>query len=215
VWQAWTQVRGTATSVIRSYSLVTGRRRLILSTAESAGYYYSDPIVNGDRLVLVKQPQRTQGAQILAGNLAGRHLRALTPPGEWNQEPFISQDILAWVHGSLTLGHTHGIVVVNLATGRKVALKRSSSQLPQVVAGRYVVFGPDYPTPYPRGSVQLYDALTGKRRTILAGPDARGFVPNPLLAAGGSAAVVEMDKPCGSANGVCPRHFVLIALGPE
>jgi hypothetical protein len=75
-----------------------------------------------------------------------------------------------------------------------------------------VVFYVDFPTANAKGSVQVYDAVTGQRRIIAAGPDASGFIPSRTVEAGGDAALVQMIKPCGAANGACPRYFVLLSL---
>ncbi|HLJ68499.1 MAG TPA: hypothetical protein VKX16_14185 [Chloroflexota bacterium] len=213
VWQSWTRLRGRTMSVIRSFTLATGRRGLLLAGGSGIDYFDGDPEIAGNHLIFVREPGSNPGSQIFVKNLATGRVRALTPPGQSNFAPVISGNIVAWEHGSLTPGHAHGIVVANLATGRRVAVKRSSSQLPRVVGGRYVVFAPDYPTPYPKGNVQVYDALTGRRRIIAVGPDAAGFVPNWTVEAGGDAALVEMDKPCSGSNGVCPTHFRLVPVG--
>jgi hypothetical protein len=208
VWQSWTRMHGQTVSVIRSYSLVTGRRQLLLSGGMGTDYFYGDPQIAGTHLIFVREPGSNQTSQLFLEDLATRHVRALTPRGQWNGEPFISGNIVAWMHGSLTVGHTHGLVVANLATGRRVALQHSSAQLPQVAAGRYVVFATDSPG----ASVQIYDAQTGQRQTIAAGK-APGFVPGPVEA-GGGAALFQETEPCAASNGVCPSHFTLISLGP-
>jgi hypothetical protein len=214
VWQSSSQIDGPAMPGFRFYTLATGRRWFVTSTATDAKYYYTSPQIAGNHLIMLKESRIRPTSQLFIENLTTREIHALTPPGQWNFEPFIVGNIVVWVHGSIALGHTHGLVVANLATGRRVALKHSSSQLSQIAAGRYVVFAPDYPTPNPEGTVQVYDVLTGQRRTIASGPDASGFVPNWTLNTGGSAALVRMDKPCSAANSVCPTYFVLISLGP-
>jgi len=214
VWQSSSQIDGPAMPGFRFYTFATGRRWFLTPVETDANYYYASPQIAGNRLIMVKESRIRPTSQLFIENLAIRQIHALTPPGQWNFEPFIFGNTVVWVHGSITLGHTHGLVVANLATGRRVALKHSSSQLPQIAAGRYVVFAPDYPTAYPKGSVQVYDALTGRRRTIAAGPDASGFVPNWTVEVGGSAALVEMNKPCSASDGVCPTYFALIALSP-
>ena len=214
VWQSWRGYGNHTRSVVWSYSLATGRRKLLLTGGIGSGDFTGDPQIAGNHLILVRATGSTPGSQILVENLATHRLRALTPLNQTNFEPAISGNIVVWVHGSITLGHSHGLVVMNLATGRRVAVKRSSSQLPRVVAGRYVVFAPDYPTPNPQGTVQVYDALTGARRTIVVGPDAHGFVPNWTIEAGGHAALVEMDKPSGNPTGLPATYFELVPLGP-
>jgi hypothetical protein len=205
VWQSWTRVHRQDVSVIRSYTLATGSRRLLLSGGTGADYFWGYPQIAGNRLVLVKELGNTGTPQLFLEDLTTRHVRALTPRRQWNDEPFISGDIVVWRHGR----SSHGLVVANLATGRNMALKAWSAQLPRIVAGRYVLFA----TEYPRPRVQTYDALTGRRRTIAAGPDSRGLRPGSAVEAGGNAALFQIIKPCGSS---CPsqREFTLIRLGP-
>jgi hypothetical protein len=208
VWQSWTTMHGHTVSVIRSYTLATGRRRLLLAGGTGADFFWGYPQIAGNRLVLVKEPGNRGMPQLFLEDLTTRHVRALTTRGPWNDEPFISRDIVVWRHGR----SSHGLVVANLATGRKVALKAWSAQLPRIVAGRYVLFA----TEYPRPRVQTYDALTGQRHTIAAGPDSRGLFPGSAVEAGGDAAVFQMIKPCGATNSPClsQKRFTIIWLGP-
>jgi len=207
VWQAWTKLHGRETSVIRSYSLTTRRRRLLLAGGHGQDYFYVPAQIAGTRLILEKDSSGPS-TQILLENLVTRHLRALTPPGQMNFEAFVSGDTLAWVHGQPTTDHVHGIVVANLATGRRVALKRSSAKLARIVEGRYVVFVTDYQRP----SVQVYDTQTGRRWTVASG-NAPGFSPSSWVETGGNSMLFAMTKPCGS-PGRCPAHLVLASLTP-
>jgi hypothetical protein len=128
VWQSWTRLHGRTISVIRSYTLATGRRRLLLTGGSGTDYFYGYPQISGNHVIIEKVPGSHAASQLFLENLATRHIRALTPPGRQNSEPSISGEIVVWVHDSLTLGHSHGLVVANLTTGRREALKRSSSQ---------------------------------------------------------------------------------------
>jgi hypothetical protein len=215
VWQCSRQIEGPTSVGVWSYSLATGHLQLLPPGGTDAKYYYATPEIAGNHLITVKQSRNRPTSQLFVENLTSRHVRALTAPGQVNSRAFISGNIVVWVHGSMTLGHSHGLVIANLGSGRRVALKHSSSQLPRIATGRYVVFAPDYPTAHPKGSVRVYDVLTGQQRTIATGPDPSGFVPNWTVEAGGSAALVGMDKPCSSSNLVCPAYFTLISLNPE
>lgn len=213
VWQSSSQIFGPMRLGVRFYTFATGRRQFLPSPGTSSNYTYTSAQINGHRLILVKASRETSASQIVIENLTTHHIRVLTPPGQQNFEPYISGNIIVWVHGSISIGHTHGLVVANLATGRRVALKRSSSQLPRIAAGRYIVFATDYLTPRLRNSVQVYDALSGQRRTF-ATDMVSGFSLGQAVEAGGDAALFRMTKQCSAANGVCPTRFTLISLGP-
>jgi hypothetical protein len=121
----------------------------------------------------------------------------------------IAGDVLVWVYGSIALGHTHGLVVENLATGQRVALPHSSGQLPRIAAGRYVVFA----AVYRNTSVQVYDTRTHQRRTVTpqnpaVGPGSSGG----QVEAGGHAFLYSVLASCGSTGALCPSRFVLVAL---
>jgi hypothetical protein len=117
--------------------------------------------------------------------------------------------VLVWVHGSIALGHTHGLVVENLATGHRVALPHSSTQLPRIAAGRYVAFA----TVYRTTSVEVYDTRTHQRRTITArapavGPGSSGG----QVEAGGHTVLYSLLASCGSTGALCPSRFMLVDL---
>ncbi len=206
VWQSWTRMHGQVISVIRSYTLATGRRQTLLSGGTGRDYFYGYPEVSGSRVILVREPGNGRTPQILSDGLTTHHRSFLTPPSQPNDEPAISGNIAAWVHGRLTVGHTHGLVLANLVTGRRVALRHSSAQLPRVVAGRYVIFAADYA----RADVQVYDARTGRRWTVAAGKS-YGSEPGPILEASGDMVLFQMIKPC--IENRCQRTFTLTSIG--
>jgi hypothetical protein len=201
VWQSWTRIDGKTVSVIRSYSLLTGRRHLLLAGGSGPDYFYGYPEISGNRVVAVKE--LPEGAsQLFVANVETGRTHALTPPHEANSEAAISGNIVVWMHGRLTVGHTRGLVVANLATGHRVALPHSSAQLPRIVAGRYVVFATDTG----RTDVQVYDTLTGKRWTI------SGTAPAYSVETGGHVVLFARANPCSAPNLACPGHMVLVAL---
>jgi hypothetical protein len=208
VWQSWTRVAGKTVSVIRSYSLITGRRRLLISGGTGDDFFYASPEVSGDRLVFTREFPDGMAQLFLASLTTGR-VQALTSLHQINREAAIAGNVLVWVHGDISLGHTHGLVVLNLATGHRVALPHSSTQLPRIAAGRYVVFA----TVYRTTSVEVYDTRTHRRRTITArtpavGPGSSGG----QVEAGGHAILYSLLASCGSAGALCPSRFVLVAL---
>jgi hypothetical protein len=206
VWQSWARIQGQPTSVIRAYSLATGRRRLLLSGGRGTDYFYGYPQVSGNRVVLERESGNGGTPRILLDDLTTHHLRALTAAGQWNDEPAISGTVVAWVSGRLTIGHTHGVVVTNLATGRRIALKHSSAQLPRVTAGRSVVFATNDGHP----SVQAFDVRTGTRRTLAAG-SARRY-PGELIAVSSQAVLFPVVGPCTTSSGTCLAHYTIMSL---
>lgn len=208
VWASWTRLGGKTVSVIRSYSLVTGQRRLLVAGGTGQDYFYSSPEVSGDRLVYTREfPDAT--AQLFLEVMATGRTRTLTPLHQTNREAALSGNVLVWVHGSIAVGHSHGLVVLNLANGHRVALPHSPAQLPRIAVGRYVVFG----TVDGRTSVQAYDMRTRQRRTLTAG--------RPLVGPGSSAGQVEAGghvvlysllTVCHGPSFPCPGRFVLVAL---
>jgi len=72
VWQSWTQADGRATSVIRSYDLTTGRRRLLAEGGSQDTWSYAWPGVSGQSVVFEKEMPDRQSprAQILLADLA-------------------------------------------------------------------------------------------------------------------------------------------------
>jgi hypothetical protein len=69
---------GTVVSTIRSYSLTTGQRRLLLSGGTGQDFLYGSPAVSGDRLVYERGlPDGT--AQLFLEIMATGRTRALTP----------------------------------------------------------------------------------------------------------------------------------------
>ena len=208
VWQGWRGMGGKAVSAIRSYSLITGQRRLLISGGTGQDFLYSSPAVSGDRLVYERAfPDGT--AQLFLEIMATGRTRALTPLHQINGEAAISGNVVVWVHGSIALGHTHGLVVLNLANGHRLALSHSPAQLPRIAAGRYVVFG----TVDERTSVQAYDTRTGQRRTLTAGRPLVGpGSSDGQVETGGHVVLYSLLTVCGGASFPCPERFVLVAL---
>jgi len=208
VWQGWRRMGGTVVSTIRSYSLTTGQRRLLLSGGTGQDFLYGSPAVSGDRLVYERGlPDGT--AQLFLEIMATGRTRALTPLHQINGEAAISGNVVVWVHGSLAVGHTHGLVVLNLANGHRLALPHFPAQLPRIAAGRYVVFG----TVDKHTSVQAYDTRTGQRRTLTAGSPLVGpGSSNGQVEAGGHVVLYSLLTVCGGMSFPCPKHFVLVAL---
>lgn len=208
VWQSWTPIGGKTVSVIRSYALITGQRRLLLSGGTGQDYFYSDPQVSGDRLVYAREfPDGT--AQLFLEIMATGRTRALTSRHQTNREAAISGNVVVWVHGRQNIGHTHGLVVLNLANGHRLALPHSPAQRPRIAAGRYVVFG----TVDRRPSVQAYDTRTGQRRTLTAGRPLVGpGSSNGQVEAGGHVVLYSLCTVCGGVSFPCPERFVLVAL---
>jgi hypothetical protein len=208
VWQSWTRVVGKTVSVIRSYSVIIGQRRLLISGGTGEDSFYTSPEVSGDRLVFTREyPDGT--AQLFLASMTTGRVRALTPLHQINREAAIARNVLVWVHGDISLGHTHGLVVENLATGHRVALPHSSTQLPRIAAGRYVAFA----TVYRTTSVEVYDTRTHQRRTITArapavGPGSSGG----QVEAGGHTVLYSLLASCGSTGALCPSRFMLVDL---
>ncbi len=208
VWQSWTRIGGKTVSVIRSYSLITGRRHLLLSGGTGQDFFYAAPEVSGDRLVFTREyPDGT--AQLFVASLTTGRVRALTPLHQTNREAAVTGDVLVWVHGSISLGHTHGLIVENLSSGQRVALPHSAAQLPRIAAGRYVVFAAVYRTT----SVQVYDTSTHQRRMVTAGTPAVGpGSSGGQVEAGGRTILYSVLASCGSTGALCPSRFVLVTL---
>jgi len=124
VWASWTIVKGKQVSVIRSFSLLSGKRHLLIAGGSGGDFSYGFPAVSGNRVVFVRQvPDGT--AQVFLDSVSTGQIRPLTPAHQSNGEPAISGVVVVWLHGRLTLGHTHGLVVANLATGRRRAIPHS------------------------------------------------------------------------------------------
>jgi len=209
VWQGWRRMGGTVVSAIRSYSLLTGQRRLLLSGGTGQDFFYGSPAVSGDRLVYERGvPDGT--AQLFLEIMATGRTRALTPLHQLNGEAAIAGNVVVWVHGSLAIGHnTHGLVVLNLANGHRLALTHSPAQLPRIAAGRYVVFG----TVDTHTSVQSYDTRTHQRRTLTAGRPLVGpGSSDGQVEAGGHVVLYSLLTVCGGVSFPCPERFVLVAL---
>lgn len=208
VWQSWTAHGGTQESVIRSYSLVTGQRRLLVAGGNGQDFSYATPAVTGNRVVFVRQaPDGT--SRLFLEIVSKRLIRPLTPAHQPNSEPAISGNVVVWMHGRITVGHTHGLVVLDLANDRRIALPHSSAQLPRIADGRYVVFATD--DGFTR--VQVYDTRTGNRLTV-AGPGASGqSVGNGEAETGGNLIVYSLSTPCASrGEALCTRRFAVVAL---
>jgi len=208
VWQGLKRMGGTVVSAIRSYSLLTGQRRLLISGGTGQEYFYGSPGVSGDRLVYERAlPDGT--AQLFLEIMATGRTRALTPLHQLNGEAAISGNVVVWVHGSLAIGDSHGSVVLNLANGHRLALPHSPAQLPRIAAGRYVVFG----TVDTRTSVQTYDTRTHQRRTLTAGRPLVGpGSSNGQAEAGGHVVLYSILTICRGVSFPCPERFVLVAL---
>ncbi len=209
VWQSWTHIRGKLVSVIRSYSLVSGRRRLLLYGGNGQDYFYNEPNISGNRLVFTREYPNAPAEQLFLANLSSGRIRPLTPLHQENSEAAISGNLLTWVHGDISLGHTHGLVVENLATGHRVALPHSAAQLPRIVAGRYVVFA----AVYRDTNVQVYDSRTGARRIIsprtpLVGPGSS----SGEVEAGGNAILFSLETACSGVTYSCPERYSLVSL---
>jgi hypothetical protein len=204
VWQSWTRLGGKTVSVIRSYSLITGQRRLLLAGGAGQDFFYDSPEISGDRLVFTREyPDGT--AQLFLASLTTGRVRALTPLHQINREAAIAGDVLVWLHGK----STRGLVVLNLSNGHRLALSHSSAQLPRIAAGRYIVFATDYG----HTSVQVYDTHTNQRR-IIAGPTPSGGAGSngEQVKVGGRVILYSRANLCGSPNYVCPGHIVLVAV---
>lgn len=207
VWASWTIVKGKQVSVIRSFSLLSGKRHLLIAGGSGGDFSYGFPAVSGNRVVFVRQvPDGT--AQVFLDSVSTGQIRPLTPAHQSNGEPAISGVVVVWLHGRLTLGHTHGLVVANLATGRRRAIPHSSAQLPRIAADRYVVFATDYG----RTSVRVYDTRTHQSRTITGTtPPGQAYAG---VEAGGRAILYFDSNPCDYLNVACRARLALVALSP-
>lgn len=189
VWQSWTQVHRQATSVVRSYDLVTGQRQVLVEGGAPNSWFYAWPGVSGRWVVFEKEQPRVQPtrSQIMLADIATHQVRPLTDAAAANSEPSISGDIVTWKVG-WRYENGQGVVIADLRTGMRHVLTAPNAEQPKVTAGRYVVFPLGNP-----GRVQLYDARTGTRRT-LAGPQPDGSQPGNIVVAGGHLVVFMLSK---------------------
>jgi hypothetical protein len=205
-WQSWTQHHGQPTSVIRTYNLLTGQRRLILEGGSPTTWAYIGVRISGPRLVIEKDFYRTQHAQVLLANLTTGRVRALTPATGAASEPNIGGEIATWKVG-WRFSNGSGIVVANLRTGMRTLIHAYNAEIPQVVANRYVVF--------PAGSnthIELYDTYTHITSTLVPFKDKAGYGVGDDIRVGGHVVSYTQGKQCGSPTFTCPGRLVLAWL---
>jgi len=183
-WQSWTTLQGQVTSVIRTYDLATGQRRLLAQGGSPTTWSYDWPSVSGTNVVFEKQQLRrlSPHIQIFVASLATGDLRTLTGADGTNSEPSISGSLVAWKQGA-RFGEGHGVGYHDLRTGASGAFPASQTEEPLASAGRYIV----YPsTPYAHAeswNTVLYDTrartrtilATGTGNAMLAGEDVVGY----------------------------------------
>jgi len=206
VWQSWTQADGRATSVIRSYDLTTGRRRLLAEGGSQDTWSYAWPGVSGQSVVFEKEMPDRQSprAQILLADLATGRARPLTPATTPYSEPSISGGLVVWKNGWRYAGG-QGVTIYDVRSGARRVLSGSNVEQPKVTAGRYVIF----PTGNPF-RVQLYDAQT-RTSTILAAPQSDGAQPGNVVLAGGHMVAYSIGKLSATTTPL-PRRLVVTLL---
>jgi len=206
IWQSWTQAQGGAASVIRSYDLTTGRRRLLAEGGSQDTWSYAWPGVSGHSVVFEKETRDGQllRAQILPMDLVTGRVRPLTSGTTPNSEPSISGDVIVWKNGWRYEGG-QGVTIYNVRSGTQHVLAGSNVEQPKVTAGRYVIF----PTGTPF-RVQLYDVQT-QTSTILAAPQGDGTQPGNVVFAGGHAVAYSIGK-LSTTTTPSPRRLVVTLL---
>jgi hypothetical protein len=192
VWQTWTMVHGQPTSVIRSYDLVTGQRRVVAEGGTPSTWSYAWPAVSGRTVVFEKDIFGSASrAQIMVADLRTGRIRALTPAAAANSEPSIAGNIVAWKVGwRFDIGRA--VVAYNLRTGLQRRVFRGPIEQPQVLTGGQLVF----PVGTGPWRIQLYDLATKRSRTLATGqPRADGYAPGNLVEVGGRTVAYGLAKP--------------------
>lgn len=207
VWQTWTVVNSVATSVIRSYNLQTGKRRLVAQGGTIRGWSYFQASVSGDRVTFTKRFPATQQAQIMLANLKTGQLKAITPAGKANSDPWISGSLLVWRIG-WSFSHTKAIAVRNIQSGTQRILPADNAQYPQALLSRYVVFSTGYSRADTR--IQVYDDLTHMVRTLV-GPYtwSNNRYPGSEFAVGGHAVSYQLSSGCAAVTKGCVGQVVV------
>ncbi len=209
-WQSWTTNKGVVTSVIRTYDLRTGKRRLIAEGGTISGWAYYQASVSGDRVVFTKRYPAAQKAQIMLANLKTGKVQAITPAGKANSDPWISGDLVVWRVG-WSFTNTRSIAVRNLRSGAQRTIPADNTQFPQALLGRYVVFSTGYSRVDTR--IQIYDDQTHAVRTLV-GPHTWPYprFPGPELAVGGRALSYQLASGCSALSKACSGQIVVTNL---
>lgn len=201
IWQSWTRVRGSVTSVIRTYNFATGQRRVLLLGGAPTTWAYTGVAISGRRVIVEKDSFARRRAQILLADLVTGRIRPLTNAAQSNSEPWIEGDTAVWKVGWL-FSNGRGITVLNVRTGFSRTIAGFNSEAPEIAAGRYVVFSSGG-----RTRVKLYDIRTGSLQVLAPRQDGYG-VGNAVRAAG-HVILYDEGKPCGDPNFVCPGRLVV------
>lgn len=201
-WESWTKVHGRTTSVIRTYDLTTGQRRLILEGGSPNTWAYTGVRISGRYLVVEKDLYNKQRAQILLVDRITGTVRALTPATGANSEPSISGNLVVWKFG-WRFGAGNGVVVDNLQTGKRTRIPGVKAEVPQVVATHYVVFPQGYTT-----RIRLFDDRAGSLQTLAPADDGYSSVGD-VANASGHVVLYDEGRPCGSPTFTCPGRLVI------
>jgi hypothetical protein len=140
-WQSWTQSAGRTVSVIRSYNLQTGERRLLAEGGSITTWSYDWPSISGHNVVFEKQQLETPypHIQIMFYDLQVGQVRALTPTNATNSEPSVSGNLVVWKLGA-RFGNGRGVGYKDVTTGKGGSLAALNTEQPKAVGGRYAVF---------------------------------------------------------------------------
>lgn len=203
-WQSWTRVNGLTVSVVRTYDLETGERRLIAQGGSPTTWAYTGVSISGQRVAIEKDQYRRRRAQILLYDLRTGRMSSVTPAGKANSEPWVSGDLVVWKVG-WNFNNGRGIGVMNVRTNERRFVRAYRPGPPQTIANRYVVF-----SSVGTGKIRLYDATSGSSR-IMA-PTDNGYGVGDDVHAAGRLVLYDEGKPCGNPNFVCPGRLVVTRL---
>lgn len=203
-WQSWTRIDARTVSVIRTYDLQTGERRLIARGGSPTTWAYTGVSISGQRVVIEKDQYSRKRGQILLFDLRSGKMSALTGARQSNSEPWISGDLVVWKVG-WGFNNGRGIGVLNVRTNESRFVQAYRPDAPQTIANRYVVF-----SSLGTGKIRLYDATRGSSRVLAPTDD--GYGVGEDVHAAGRIVLYDEGKPCGNPNFVCPGRLVVTRL---
>jgi hypothetical protein len=204
IWQTWTRLQGNVTSVVRTYNLVTGQRRLLAAGGSPKTWAYAGVVISGQQAVIEKDSFAQQHAQILLVNLITGQIRPLTGAGAANSEPWISGETVVWKVG-WRFSNGRGIMVSNLESGTQKLIAGFNTEAPEITAGRYLIFSGGSTT-----RVKLYDTQAGSLQVLA--PQNDGYGVGNVVRAADHVVLYDQGKPCGNPNFICPGRLVVTHL---
>jgi hypothetical protein len=187
VWSTWTAGPNGGTSIMRSYDLSAGTKRVVAHGGSPSTWSYTWPDISGHQVIFEKATPTYH--QILLKDLVTGSRRALTPASGWSSEPTLSGNIAAWKDGAqYDLGK--GVMIANLKTGRVTEMRpgagRYDAENPVAFGGSYVVIDASHIKDDLLQTLYLYDAHGGTQHTLFDSKARTSWVTGNDVMKGGS-----------------------------